>query len=91
MAIQTPELKKATFLRVKVVDHTKPGEPAVKIKMPIGVVKWSMKMAQAFAPNMKDVHLDWDSITAMIEQGEVGKLVDVEDEAAHKTVEVWVE
>jgi hypothetical protein len=50
-----------------------------------------MKMAQAFSPEMKDANLDWDGITAMIQEGEQGKLVEVEDEADHKTVEVWVE
>jgi hypothetical protein len=48
-----------------------------------------MKMAQAFSPEMKDANLDWDGITAMIQEGEQGKLVEVEDEADHKTVEVW--
>jgi hypothetical protein len=83
--------KKAKSLRVKVVDNTKEGRPAVNINMPIGVVKWGMKMAETFSPQMKDANLDWDSITAMIEAGELGKIVDVEDEAEHKTIEVWVE
>ena len=81
----------AKSLRVKVVDQTKGGQPAVNIKMPIGIVKFGMKMAQAFSPEMKNVDLDWDGIAALIEAGEVGELVHVEDEAQHKTVEVWVE
>ena len=83
--------KAATFLRVKVVDHAKEGSPAVNIKVPIGVVKWGMKMAQAFSPQMKDVDLDWDSINAMVQEGETGKMVEVDDEAEHKTIEVWLE
>src|SRR5215211_4691906 len=43
--------KKAKFLRVRVVED---GHPAVNIKVPIGVAKWGMKMAQAFSPEMKD-------------------------------------
>jgi hypothetical protein len=50
-----------------------------------------MKMAQAFSPEMKDANLDWERITAMIQEGEQGKIVEVEDEVDHKTVEVWVE
>jgi hypothetical protein len=46
---------------------------------------------QAFSPQMKDANLDWDSITAIIQEGEQGKIVEVEDEVNHKTVEVWVE
>jgi hypothetical protein len=87
---QEPE-KAAKYLRVKVVDHTKEGRPAVNIKVPIGVVKWGMKMAQAFSPQMKDVNLDWNSLDAMVHEGETGKIVEVEDEAAHKTIEVWLE
>jgi hypothetical protein len=87
---QEPE-KAAKYLRVKVVDHTKAGRPAVNVKVPIGVVKWGMRMAQAFSPQMKDVHLDWDSIDAMVQEGETGKIVEVEDEAEHKTIEVWLE
>jgi hypothetical protein len=80
--------KKAKLLRVRVVeaDH-----PMVNVKVPIGVAKWGMKMAQAFSPEMKAANPDWDSIIAMIQEGEWGKIVEVEDEVDHKTVEVWVE
>ena len=87
---QQPE-KAAKYLRVKVVDHTKEGRPAVNIKVPVGVVKWGMKMAQAFSPQVKDVNFDWNSIDAMVQEGETGKIVEVEDEAEHKTIEVWLE
>ena len=80
--------QKAKRLRVRVVEH---GHPTVNVKVPIGVAKWGMKMAQAFSPEMKDANLDWESITAMIQEGEQGKIVEVEDDVDHKTVEVWVE
>lgn len=83
--------KKATSLRIKVVDNSKDGRPAVNIKLPMAVVKWGMKMAQAYSPEVKAANLDWDGINAMVEEGALGKIVDVEDEAQHKTVEVWVE
>jgi hypothetical protein len=80
--------KKAKRLRVRVVEA---GHPAVNVKVPIGVAKWGMKMAQAFSPEMKDANLDWETITAIIQEGEQGRIVEVEDEVDHKTVEVWVE
>jgi hypothetical protein len=80
--------KKAKRLPVRVVET---GHPTVNVKVPIGVARWGMKMAQAFSPEMKDANLDWESITAMIQEGEQGKIVEVEDEVDHKTVEVWVE
>ena len=89
MAVEAPQTVK--HLRVRVVDHLKEGEPAVNIKIPIGIVNFGMKMAKAFSPEMKDVEVDWDSVASAVEQGEAGKLVEVEDEANHKTVEVWIE
>jgi len=80
--------KKAKMLRVRVVED---GHPAVNVKVPISVAKWGMKMAQAFSPEMKDASPDWNSITAIIQEGEQGKIVEVEDDVDHKTIEVWVE
>jgi hypothetical protein len=80
--------KQAKFLRVRVVED---GHPTVNVKVPIGVAKWGMKMAHAFSPEMKDANLSWESITAMIQEGERGTIVEVEDEVQHKTVEVRVE
>jgi hypothetical protein len=78
-------------LRVRVVDHSKEGRPAVNIRVPIGVVKFGLNMAQAFSPEVRRANLDWDSISAMIQEGQLGKIVDVEDEAQQKTIEVWLE
>ena len=80
--------KKAKLLRVRVVED---GHPTVNVKVPISVAKWGMKMAQAFSPEMKDANLDWERITTIIQEGEQGKIVEVEDDVDHKTVEVWVE
>jgi hypothetical protein len=59
--------KKPRLLRVRVVDHTREDGPAVNIKVPLGVAKWGMKMAQRFSPDLKDADLDWEAITAMID------------------------
>ena len=40
---------------------------------------------------MRDVSLDWNSIDAMVQEGETGKIVEVEDGAEHKTIEAWWE
>jgi hypothetical protein len=87
-ALTVEAMQMAKLLRVRVVED---GHPTVNVKVPIGVAKWGMKMARAFSPEMKDANLDWESITAIIQEGEQGKIVEVEDEVDHKTVEVWVE
>jgi hypothetical protein len=89
MAIEQVTPKPRT-LRVRVVDKSRPGDPVVNVRVPIGIVKFGMKMAKAYAPGATD-DVDWDEITAAIEDGELGKIVDVDDEAEHKTVEVWIE
>jgi hypothetical protein len=82
---------KARMIHVKVTDRLNDARPVVNVKLPIGVVRWGMKIGEAFSPELKEAKVDWDAVTAMVEHGELGKIVEVEDEAAHKTVEVWVE
>lgn len=92
MAIQAEATQqKAKHLRIKVVDSTNPDGPAVNVKMPIGLVKWGMKVAQQYSPELKKADFDWDTLTAAVDAGELGKLVEVQDEAKHQTVEIWVE
>ena len=79
------------YLRVKVVDHSKDGSPTVNVRIPISVAKFGMKMAAAFSPEMKGADLDWDAIARMIDEGAIGELVHVDDEAERKTVDVFVE
>jgi hypothetical protein len=90
-AAQDREPKKKAKAKLLVVRVVEDGRPTVNIKVPIGLAKWGMKMAQAYSPEMKDADLDWESIIAMIQEGEGGKIVEVEDEIEHKTVEVWVQ
>lgn len=82
--------RKARSLRVKVVD-SRDGRSLSDVTLPIGMVKWGMKMAARFAPEMKDADLDWDAIGDMIEDGAYGELVHVEDEEKHQTISVSVE
>ena len=91
MIAQQETQTKAKYLRVKVVDDTKEGHPVVNIRMPIGLVRFGFKMAKAFSPEMKDANVDWNGVAAMIDEGAMGELVHVEDEAEHKTIDVYVE
>jgi hypothetical protein len=90
MAVQQAEAK-PKHLRVKVVDHLKEGAPAVNVNIPVGVAKFGLRMAQSFSPEMKNANVDWSAIEAMLDEGLTGELVHVEDEAQHKTVDVWLE
>ena len=91
MIAQQETETKPKYLRVNVVDTMKDGRPVVRVRVPIGLVRFGLRMAQTFSPEMKDVKVDWDSIATMIEEGTTGELVHVEDDAEHKTVDVYVE
>lgn len=85
---QDPPSRKPRLLLVKVVED---GRPTVNVKVPIGVAKVGMKLARAFSPEVREAEVDWDEVMDVIETIEDGKLVEVDDEKNHKTVEVWVE
>ena len=91
MAVEMDAQPKVKYLRVKVVDNTKEDKPTVNIRMPIGLVKFGLKMAQSFSPDVKRMNLDYDAIDNLIEEGVVGELVHVEDETEHKTIDIYVE
>ncbi|HET7419420.1 MAG TPA: hypothetical protein VFL27_03485 [Candidatus Dormibacteraeota bacterium] len=91
MSVQMEAKPKVKYLRVKVVDNLKEGNPTVNIRMPIGLVKFGLKMAQSFSPDVKNMNLDYDAIDKMIEEGVVGELVHVEDDTQHKTIDVYVD
>ncbi len=91
VAVETDAQPKVKYLRVKVVDNTKEDKPTVNIRMPIGLVKFGLKMVQSFSPDVKRMNLDYDAIDQMVEEGVVGELVHVEDETEHKTIDIYVE
>ena len=88
---QPEPVTQATRLRIKVVDHNREGRPAVNVDLPIGLVRWGLKMARNFSPELKDADLDWDAVSAMVAEGGRGEIVHVEDERENKSIEVWVE
>jgi len=93
MAVEQEEQtsRKATTLHVKVVDTGAADRPSVNVRLPISMVKFGMKIGQAFSPELRDAKVDWDAVVAAIEQGELGKIVEIEEPAENRKVEVWVE
>jgi hypothetical protein len=89
--IEMPEHRagnRPTHLRIRVVDHAKGDQPAVNVSLPIGLVRFGLRMARTFSPELKDVDIDWEVLAAAIDAGERGEIVHVEDEAQHRTVDV---
>ncbi len=80
-----------TRLRIRVVDHPTADRPTVNVSLPIGLVRFGLRMARTFSPELTEVDLDWDAVAAAIDAGEHGEIVHVEDEARHQTVDVYLE
>lgn len=83
-------VKRPTTLLVKVID-SRDGRLLTNVSLPLGIVRWGMKIAPLFAPEVRNANVDWDAIGALIQDGAAGQLVHVEDEKKHQTVEVWVQ
>jgi hypothetical protein len=88
---ETQEATKARSLHVRVIERANGEHPVVNVTIPVRVAKFGIKMAKKFSGHAKDLDLDWDAVTEMIEDGQVGKIVEVEDVKERRTVEVWVD
>jgi len=77
-------------VRVKTIeDKTK-----VKVNIPLSLVDVGLKLATAYAPQIKESGLDlvnFEEIIEAVKSGAEGKIVDVEDEETQTKVEVYVE
>ena len=76
------------WFRVRVTDSDT-GKVRVNVRLPVGVVNAGLKMGMRFAPQVEG--LDLDSLSAMINNGEVGQIVDVFDDKDGEHVEVYIE
>ncbi len=78
----------ARWLRVRVTDQTT-GKRKVNISLPVGLVNVAVKMGARFAPEIEG--LDMEEIIGVIQSGEQGKVIDIEDDADNERVEIFVE
>ncbi len=76
------------WFRVRVTD-TDTGKVRVNVRLPVGVVNAGLKMGMKFAPQIEG--MDVASLTAMINSGEIGQVVDVMDDEDGEHVEVFIE
>lgn len=76
------------WFRVLVTD-TNTGKTRVNVRLPIGLVSAGMKMGARFAPQVEG--LDAAELMQHLNSGEIGKIVDVYDEADGEHVEVFIE
>lgn len=80
--------KSGRWFRVRVIDM-ETDRVKVNVNLPMSLVSVATKMGARFSPEVDD--LDWKELLAAIEEGAVGKLVEVEDDEGRERVEVSVE
>ena len=83
-----PQPAVAQWFRVVVTDTTT-GKIRVNVRLPISLVNAGMKMGARFSPQVEG--LDRETLSAFINNGITGKVVDVRDEQDGEHVEVFIE
>jgi len=77
------------WLRVRVTD-LKSGKRKVNVNIPLSLVDIGLKMGAKFSPvGLEGLNLN--QIMAAVKAGDIGKIVDVEDEEDGEHVEIYVE
>jgi hypothetical protein len=80
--------KSGRWFRVRVID-LETDRVKVNVNLPMSLVSVATKMGARFSPDIDG--LDWSELLATIEEGAVGRLVEVEDNEGRERVEVFVE
>ena len=76
------------WFRVRVTDK-KNDKVKVNVRLPLSLVGVGLRMGKKYSPEMSD--LDVEEIFQAIQAGEMGQIVDVEDEEEGDHVQVYVE
>jgi hypothetical protein len=77
------------WLRVRVTDIDT-GKESVRVNLPIGLVSVGLRMGARFVPDI-DQELAMEELTEALEQGHMGKIVDIVDEEDGQRVELFIE
>ncbi|GAB4535518.1 MAG: hypothetical protein Fur0018_25880 [Anaerolineales bacterium] len=76
------------WFRVRVSD-VKSGRARANINIPLGLMEWGLQIGAQFAPEVADI--DLSQLSEMLQDGALGKIVDVVDEEDGEHVEIFIE
>ncbi len=85
--VRTSEALRGRWLRVQVF-NTATGKPKVNFSLPMGLVSVGLKLGTQFVPELMDVE---DELMAAVEEGTMGKILEVEDPEDGERVEIFIE
>ena len=78
----------ARWFRVRITD-TNSGKTKVNVNIPMSLVQVGIKMGARFAPGVEGEQME--AIAEAIKAGQMGKIVDVDDQESGEHVEIFVE
>ena len=78
--------KKARWLNVLVTDSTS-HRNKVSVRIPLSLARIGLRMGARFAPEVEE--FDWDEILSALAEGDVGTIVEVNDEEDGEQVKVY--
>jgi hypothetical protein len=84
----TPPGGKPRWFRVRVTDLAT-GKAKTSVNIPVGLMEWGLQIGAQYAPEVAG--LDVDQLSAMLQSGAMGKIVDVIDEEDGEHVEIFIE
>ncbi len=65
------------------------GRTKVNVRLPLGLINAGVKMGARFAPEMKD--MDFSEFIQAARSGDIGQIVEVDDEDDREHVEIFIE
>jgi hypothetical protein len=71
------------------VSNLETGKNKVSVNIPVRMLKFGMKIGKKFTSELDD--LNWDDITGMVNDMQIGMLVEVQDEDSNEHVQVYLE
>ena len=80
--------KSPSWFRVR-VRNLETGKSKVSVNIPIGMLKFGMKIGKRFTSELNDLNLD--DISGMVNGMHTGMLVEVQDEESNEHVQVYLE
>ncbi len=79
---------KGRWFRVRVSD-VKNGRSKANINIPLGLMEWGLQIGAQFAPEVAEI--DLAQLSEMLQEGVMGKIVDVVDDEDGEHVEIFIE
>ena len=88
---ETSEEKSGKKLRIKVFEGDL-SKPKVNVNIPLTIIKFIGNLVPDRVITKLDEHkVSFDQILEMVEKGEVGKIVEIEDKEENERVEIYIE